>query len=283
MFKYLKKFCIISLITLSLSCSASNNTEPSILYGADDTIGESAEGVSGNLPIGSILKTTTNVNFRKGPGTSYSIIRVLSEGTEVITVEQTQPSNKFYKVQQQGTIGWVHGAYLEIVSSQVNINDAGPISVDRAEIIARAKSSVNYSYWWGNARWKNDGTDLGSCSGSCPNCSHSGLYGADCSGMVAKAWIVPASNNDITVNKHPYSTIDFNVDKNEWYSVSRSLLQPGDALVYNSNGSGHIVIYELGDGWGTLRVYECRGCSYGCVNDLRSLSSSYHVIRKVGL
>ena len=37
-------------------------------------------------------------------------------------------------------------------------------------------------------RWRADGTDHGSCSGSCPSCSHSGKYGADCSGLIAKAW-----------------------------------------------------------------------------------------------
>ena len=64
--------------------------------------------------------------------------------------------------------------------------------------------------------------------------------------------------------------------------MSRGSLKTGDALVYNSGGSGHIVLYEKGDGWGTPTVVECRGCAYGCVHDARSFSSTYHGIRRAG-
>lgn len=280
MISFLKKISCLGFALIVLNCSA-GSTPNDIIYGADDTVQETTDGISGNLPIGSVLKTNANVNFRTGPSTSYSVMRVLPTGTQVITVNQTSPSGRFYNVSQQGTVGWVHGAYLDIVSTQVN--DAAPVSGDRADIIARAQSSVGYSYYWGHASWRNDGTDLGSCSGSCPSCSHSGNYGADCSGMVAKAWQVPASNNDITVDDHPYSTADFVNDTSQWSTVSRDSLQSGDALVYHSGSDGHVVIYESGDGWGTQWVYECKGCAPGCVHDLRSFSSVYHGIKKAGL
>ena len=44
----------------------------------------------------------------------------------------------------------------------------------------------------------------------------------------------------------------------------------------------YTVIYEKGDVWGSPTVYECRGCSYGCVHDSRSFNSTYHAIRRAG-
>ncbi len=275
-------FLIVLMLLSLLGCSAA--PDDSLIYGADDTVGESADGVGGYLPLGSKMVTTTGVNFRKGPGTTYSVIRVLPEGTQVESIYTTSPTHSFYQVKQQGTIGWVHGAYLELVGSNdnpnVNTSDA------RKEILDRAKASVGFSYWWGHGRWRPEGptsSTKGSCSGSCPNCSHGGSYGADCSGMVAKAWKVPASNDDLSSDDHPYSTGSFIGGSSQWSEISRSSLGAADALVYNNGSSGHIVLYESGDGWGTQWVYECKGCSYGCVHDLRSFSSAYHAIRRNGL
>jgi MYXO-CTERM domain-containing protein len=91
--------------------------------------------------------------------------------------------------------------------------------------------------------------------------------------------------NPIAVDKdaHPYSTIDFNKDSSQWSTVSRDKVLRGDAMVYNTNGAGHIFIYESGDGWGTMWAYECKGCSYGCVHNTRTATSSYHAIRRVSV
>jgi MYXO-CTERM domain-containing protein len=155
-----------------------------------------------------------------------------------------------------------------------------PISVmSRDAIIARAKTGVGYSYWWAHGAWRLDGTQHGSCSGGCPSCSHSGSYGADCSGFVAKVWQVP---NDIAVDDdaHPYSTYHFKNQSNQWSSISRSDVQKGDALVYNTNGAGHIFLFESGDPWGSMWAYECAGCATGCVHNIRTAGSSYSAIRR---
>ena len=152
-------------------------------------------------------------------------------------------------------------------------------AMTRDEIISLAKSAMKYSYWWGHGRWRTDGTDHGSCSGGCPSCTHSGHHGSDCSGLAAKVWQVP---NPISVDSdaHPYSTSDFRYGTDHWTKVSRSELKKGDALVHNENGSGHVYIYESGDGWGSHWAYECKGCAYGCVHDLRTGSSAYVGIRR---
>ena len=157
----------------------------------------------------------------------------------------------------------------------------GPLT----DAIARASSAMGFSYWWGHGRFRPEGpsgSNAGTCSGSCPSCSHGGSYGGDCSGLVAKVWQVPSSNADLTADAHPYSTSSFVHDTAEWSTVSRSNLQTADAMVYNAGGHGHIFIYSSGDGWGSMDAYECKGCAYGCVHNLRSASSAYHGIRRAG-
>jgi cell wall-associated NlpC family hydrolase len=162
------------------------------------------------------------------------------------------------------------------------VNVDGPPSPDNA--FARASAAVGFSYYWGGGAWQAGGatsSNKGSCSGSCPSCSHSGKYGADCSGLVAKAWQYGAEN--LETNSHQYATSSFVSDlSGHWSTVTRAALKKGDALVYNSGSAGHIVLYEKGDGWGTPTVIECRGCAYGCVHDARTFSSTYHAIRRAG-
>lgn len=158
---------------------------------------------------------------------------------------------------------------------------ATPDPMTRQEIIDLAVSGVGYSYWWGNGCWGLDGLNQGSCSGSCPSCTHSGTLGADCSGYVAKVWQVPGPSA-VTQCSHPYSTSNFRWESTHWSEIPRADAQPGDALVYRNadNTGGHIVLYESGDPWGDSWVYEARGCSYGIVHRLKSISSSYIAIRR---
>lgn len=167
------------------------------------------------------------------------------------------------------------GEEVEVVSKNM-----GALSnISRNEVIELAKSGVGYSYWWGFGRWRPDGAQHGSCVGGCPSCKHTGDYGADCSGFAAKVWQVPQSV-PVDVNSHPYSTKSFRYTTAHWDVISRSELQPGDALVHNDGSAGHIVIYESTTPSGAYWVYECRGCSYGCVHNARSFGSQYIAIRR---
>ncbi|MGI5864425.1 MAG: thrombospondin type 3 repeat-containing protein [Myxococcales bacterium] len=165
----------------------------------------------------------------------------------------------------------------------------------RAEIIARAEHSVGYSYWWGGGCWREDGTCSGACTPNCsgcgcPNCSHAPApagcteYGADCSGMVNKAWALPGTGDSLSTCAHgPYSTSSYMGSSSNWSAVDRGALLPADALVYNTDGSGHIILFAEGNGWGNLWAYECKGCGYGCVYNLRTASSSYVGRRRAAL
>ena len=57
-------------------------------------------------------------------------------------------------------------------------------------------------------------------------------------------------------------------------------MKKADALTYNTNGAGHIAMYNTGDPWGQPNVWECKGCSYGCVQNSRSFSSTYKARRR---
>lgn len=248
------------------------------LVGADDSpaIPEATEPLTTGTAT-----TTANLNIRKGPSTGYAVLAVIPKGSTVTLLSLTK-NNGWYNVRWNGHSGWSYSAYLRAGSAPPAVDPNGAPSP--ANAIARARASVGFSYWWGGGAWLAGGpssSTRGSCRGSCPSCSHSGHYGADCSGMVGKAWQFGVKT--LSVNSHPYSTASFVHDAaGKWRTVSRSALHKGDALVYNSGGGGHIVIWEKGDGWGASTVYECKGCSYGCVHDTRTFSSAYHGIRRAG-
>lgn len=271
---------------LSACAPATGDPDSEALAGADEDTASSEEGLSGSVAVGTTLVSITNVNLRSGPGTSNEVLYVVPDGSQV-TVESASPSNGFYKVKHNGTVGWSHGAYYNV---QTGGDTSGggttpPNTGARAEAIARAKAGVGFSYFWGHGRFLASGataSNKGSCSGSCPNCSHSGSYGADCSGYAAKVWQVPSSNTSLSNDSHPYSTSDFNENTSQWKSVSRGTLKQADAMVYRSGGSGHMFIYDKGDAWGSMYAYECKGCAAGCVAGYRTAGSAYKAIRKNG-
>jgi cell wall-associated NlpC family hydrolase len=253
------------------------------LVAADDgAVGSVNQGLAANAK----MRTTSNVNLRKGAGTSFAVLAVIPSGT-IVTLLSPVAQNGFLNIEFNGTSGWSSATYLTEVAATGTGGSSGAVSIDGApspdNAIARAKAAVGFSYYWGGGAWLAGGatsSNKGSCSGSCPSCSHSGKYGADCSGLVAKAW--QFGSKALEVNSHPYSTASFNGSSSSWSTVSRGSLRKGDALVYNSGGRGHIVMFEKGDGWGSPTVIECRGCSYGCVYNARSFTSNYKGIRRSG-
>jgi hypothetical protein len=156
---------------------------------------------------------------------------------------------------------------------------AAPPQMTRDEIIARGKGVVGFSYWWGHGRWSTASVAKGSCSGSCPSCSHSGSYGADCSGFVAKAWQVPSAIA-VTTDSHPYSTYNFYYESQHWSNISRGSTKKADSMVYRTSSGGHIFLFESGDPWGWMTAIECKSCSGGCVRGGRSASSAYVARRR---
>jgi len=154
------------------------------------------------------------------------------------------------------------------------------------DIVCRAASAVGFSYWWGHSCWCNDGCSpkyscgKGGCSGSCPNCTHWGGYGADCSGLVNKSWQVPGPVSiSGTCGHGPYVAASYKSSTSYWNVISRSNAGKADVLA----SSSHIVLIHYGDPWGSMMVYEAKGCSYGVVHNVRTCSSSYSAARRINI
>ena len=190
------RFVALSLTVLALASAAAcapagPDPDSERLEGADEDAASSDQGLSGSFPVGTVLVTTAGLNLRSGASTSSSVRHVVPEGARVI-VQQSSPSNGFYKVKHNGTLGWNHGGYLEVDPESANDEQSGDDGGDdaddggknqgstRAAAMNRAKASEGFSYWWGHGRFRDSGatsSTRGSCSGSCPSCSHSGQYG----------------------------------------------------------------------------------------------------------
>jgi hypothetical protein len=256
-------------------------------------VDDSDGGTTGTLAVGIKAKVTAGaLNLRDAAGTSANILTVMPCGAEVDVLggPSTTPAG-WWNVRYQTTTGWASGKFLVpsanfdpqvcMMSVAPDAGTTGNTTVDN--IFALAKSAVGYSYYWGHGSWRQDHTTLGSCTGSCPSCTHTGQYGADCSGFVAKVWQVPSASS-IETDLHPYSTYNFYNETTHWKPVPRSSIQPADAFVRRVNGSGHIALYESGtDPFGDVWLYEARGCATGVVHNLRTPDSSYITIRRDGL
>jgi uncharacterized protein YraI len=257
-----------------------------------ESAAETGDEITARYPAGTTARTTASLNLRSGPSTSNRVILVMPSGSRV-TLTDGVPQSGWYRVGFNGHSGWAFGQYLTVSSSggsgsggtSPGGGGGGATGVDFAGQLARASSGEGFSYWWGHGRWLDSGpssSTRGSCSGSCPSCSHGGSYGADCSGFVAKVWRVPSSNAPVSVDSHPYHTGAFRstTGGGQWSQVSRGNVRGGDALVYNNGRAGHIVWVRGGDGWGAMDLYEARGCSYGIVRNTRSLGGDYVAIRR---
>jgi hypothetical protein len=286
-------------VTLWVACGPVSQ----IATGMDDTPDDTPDGAApagmdlgsrSGVQVGMEARVTAGgLNLRSGPGTSNAILDVMHCGDRVQVVGG--PSAGWWNVTWQTTTGWASGNYLvgdaQFDPSVCGGSDGGtvdappgePSGIDPADIFARAKLGVGYSYYWGHGSWRSDGASVGSCTGSCPSCTHTGQYGADCSGFVGKCWQAPVTT-PLEEDLHPYSTYDFYNATTHWSQVPRSQIAPADAMVYNANGHGHIVLFESGsDPWGNVWVYEARGCSYGVQHNLRTIDTSYIAIRRDGL
>jgi uncharacterized protein (TIGR03382 family) len=176
--------------------------------------------------------------------------------------------------------------------SASSASQAAPPSEPAEAIVCRGASAEGFSYEWGGECWCGSGCDpdLTSCSpgvctpnsGStgCPDCTHSGTYGADCSGFVSKAWQVPEPFEVNACDVTRYVANSFTSDHAYWNVVPMTSLQPADAVA----SSTHVILvigYE--DSYGDHEVVEAAGCNPGIIRHSRTFSSSYSGARRINL
>ncbi|MFL5355505.1 SH3 domain-containing protein [Archangium sp.] len=266
------------VLVLLAACGGSEGQVGSeTLTGSDERVQYAPIGPGGvtSLALNTPLDVSAPVNLREAPAPDARALMVVPEGASVTVAERTDPENGYYRVEYFGRTGWAYGAYLV---PTVGSLESGLTDTVKDNVLERARASDGYSYWWGHGKF-GCGLGHGSCSGSCPSCSHSGEGGADCSGMVAKAWNVPLSNPGTCTDAHPYSSTDFATASYHWFTISRANIERADAFVLI--GGGHVMIRGAGSSAaGDPYILECSGCSAGCITHYRSVSSDYKVIRR---
>lgn len=249
---------------------------------ADESIASLGQGLTGSLAVDSVLIATANLNLRTEPSTNSTILRTMAMNSAMTVVGQA-PSDGFYKVRHGNLVGWAYGSYLEQAHEPISTT-AAAARLASAEL---ARSAIGFSYWWGHARWTPNGatgSNAGVCSREDGAYLHEGDYGADCSGLISKAWQVPSDNLSPMSDVHGPGTARYAEDEaGQWHTIALEEATLADAMVRRHNGAGHIflVVSTYDDG---VVTYECRGCDYGCVSVKRPwtaiVQEGYHAIRR---
>jgi hypothetical protein len=308
----------LSCVLLTVGCVGQfGNVDP------DDEVSEVGDpepedadrNIAASFAVGSTVEVCgvfVGLNCRTGPSTGYRVVRVLPEATKGRVLKR---SYSWHKLDLGDGQCWSYGGYLcsssgapgapvppsqpaqpkqpSQPSAPPSTGGQGssgwrlpsPYHLTRPGIEATGRAFVGFSYWWGGARlpnpWQTAGKSRGSCHSSTYN-GHSGSYGADCSGFVGMIWQLPTARSFESA-AHPYSTYQFYYDRTYWSAVDRGSVRKGDAMVYRGSGGGHIFVTTSVSSWGKHHAVEARGCSYGIVANLRSVSSSYRGRRRNGV
>ena len=149
---------------------------------SDEGLDSSADALSGQSPAGATVYTTARVNFRTGPSTNDTILRVIPRGEGVKLVTGTPEANGFYEVTDSRGTGFMHGAYLTAATADAETppsDDGVPADASRTgrrvsasalylgscEFLGRCASSAT------KRAWSEDRTIIFGCDGraSCDN------------------------------------------------------------------------------------------------------------------
>lgn len=169
---------------------------------------------------------TGDVNVRSGPGTSYTIVGVATQGTKVATTGKT--SGGWTEVVWSGVNRWIYSAYLTASTSTVTYGAPTATTSTRAQtVINYALSKVGDAYVWAAA----------------------GPNSFDCSGLTMMAY----RQVGISLPHHAADQATMGT------AVSRANLKPGD-LIFWYTPVGHVSIY-IGNG----EMVHARSTKYGVV------------------
>lgn len=113
----------------------------------------------------SYYKTTTDVNLRKGPGTSYAVVASVPSKDQLILIQKE--NDTWWKVEYQGQTGYISSKYLEKIkdskSSSNRSHTSSSSSSSRKSSSGKSKSNAAASsnaYQWGIGLRLGDPTGL---------------------------------------------------------------------------------------------------------------------------
>jgi cell wall-associated NlpC family hydrolase len=162
--------------------------------------------------------TAGTLNIRSGAGTGYSVVTKAYSGQTVTLLES---QSGWYKVKlSNGTIGWASASYVSkgSVAPQESVSEAPSRGTDRSAVVNLAYAQMGKSYRWGAE----------------------GPTSFDCSGFTTYVY-KNAEGKSI-----PRTSV---AQSGYGASVSRSQLQPGDLVFFDTDKDGdinHVGIYVGG-------------------------------------
>ena len=195
-----------------------------------------------------VVTAETGVKLRKEASMISNVLTVLPYGTEVNVDRVGQEWVRI--ITDGGLKGYVSAEYLSVREGVRTTRSTG--SGNGSAVVAYGKQFIGTPYVWG-------GTNLNK--------------GVDCSGFVYSVY----KNFGISLNRSSYQMVNNGVE------VSKSNLQAGDLVFFNSGGDSrisHVGIY-CGDG---TYVHSTDGKAYGVtVTDLNSgySAKTYVTARRV--
>lgn len=157
----------------------------------------------------------TSLNVRSGPGTSYSIIKLISTNTKV---EVISTNNGWSKIKEGSTTGYVSAKYLsDLQTSSSTSSNTTSTSTSASKLVSYAKSLLGKPYVWGAQ----------------------GPSSFDCSGFT---YYVFKNCANITL---PRTSVD---QSTYGITVSKSNLKVGDLVFFDTDGANdgnvsHVGIY----------------------------------------
>ena len=157
----------------------------------------------------------TSLNVRSGPGTSYSIIKLISTNTKV---EVISTNNGWSKIKEGSTTGYVSAKYLsDPQTSSSTSSNTTSTSTSASKLVSYAKSLLGKPYVWGAQ----------------------GPSSFDCSGFT---YYVFKNCANITL---PRTSVD---QSTYGITVSKSNLKVGDLVFFDTDGANdgnvsHVGIY----------------------------------------
>lgn len=224
--------------------------------------------------INSYKYTTTKVNFRSGPGTSYASYGVLNANTKVYAYSKT--STGWIYVKYGTTYGYIYAQYLSdtTTSSTTTVNSNGLPSFNRNSTNLLTIIKNCKAYYANNNFYYSTAAGVRSIPAD-KSTSYSGKYYVDCSSYVTWALYEYALANGKTSMQNYFSyqrnsatfasigaaggnsylqVIDA---KNGSDYVDLSLAKPGDILV----SSGHVEFFSSytnpSGNYINIKVYNC--------------------------
>ena len=205
------------------------------------------KGESNATPTSTMYTTPEiGLNLRKGPGTSYSVIRTLSKGTAV-TVHSS--SNGWSKISVNGVEGYVSTSFLSSTnpstsesSSSSSSNSSTSVSVDK--VLDFAHQQLGKPYVWGAQ----------------------GPNGFDCSGFT---YYVFKNAAGITLPRTSSAQSKYGT------YVSKSNLKAGDLIFFDTVGPNNGAVTHVGIYIGNGQfIHAASGQGKVVINNL---NSTYYV------